>query len=438
MEMPIPTDWNGSDCCRWVVYWPESEQWKAILYGLLEQPSRGRFWDANTGNIVDTQEAFRPFYNLNFELEEVLMSCNDSNIATAIEAIAQAIVTASANANASANASANACCEQTIINQGGGYVGGTTDPTTGDPVPIYGTQPPKSIPSGEFPDGYEDLEEYQLDKCQMANLVISGVIASLNGLGALGVFNATALAALIVVAITGVIVFPPALIPVAAAAIGMMSVEVTLCALLSEEIASRRSQFVCVLYNADAVEPALAAVSELLDICIAALSTSSLFGIALKTLALSLFNADTLNQLFTKTAHLVFPDADCSGCDVIEIMLGTLTSGVLNGNEGTQFTMSSGTSVDIDSVTRYYCQFRCPEGDCREFTATTTGWSDPCPNQASLDTFQSLNYAGTVVLDNVECADPSVTDYAGQYLNFRSATPFTLAVTVGPSAECPS
>jgi hypothetical protein len=55
--MPIPQDWVEADgfCCE-VVEWPNSPEWRTLLSGLLLYPSVGRFWDAETGIIVDAQE----------------------------------------------------------------------------------------------------------------------------------------------------------------------------------------------------------------------------------------------------------------------------------------------------------------------------------------------------------------------------------------------
>jgi len=55
-QMPIPDDWDGVTWCCQVVEWPASQQWQAILVGFLSTPSRGRFWDGDTGIIVDVQE----------------------------------------------------------------------------------------------------------------------------------------------------------------------------------------------------------------------------------------------------------------------------------------------------------------------------------------------------------------------------------------------
>ncbi len=309
MELPMPDDWNGEDFCKWAICWPDSVKWKSILYGLIESPNQGRFWDFSTGNFLLLRQSFKPAYDYNFELKGSLMSCQDTGIADALNAIAVAL---SGNQGATV-VNVNSCCEEVILSQGGGYQGSLTQ-GSGETIPIYGTEPLLSVEGGQFPDGYKDLEEYQLDKCQVANLIIDGVTGTLQGLGALGVFNAIATAGLVVAAVAGAIVFPPAFIPIALAAIGALAVDITILAVVRQEILDNREDWVCAIYEADGVEAAISALADLIDLLLAAIPITGTIGVAVKTLLLVLLNGDTLNQAFEKTAHLLYPDADCGGC----------------------------------------------------------------------------------------------------------------------------
>jgi hypothetical protein len=87
MEIPIPNDWDGISFCRWAICWPESVLWEAILRGLVTNPSRGRFWDADTGNILEVQEAFLPALDYNSQLKEVFMACDDQGLTLIAQAI---------------------------------------------------------------------------------------------------------------------------------------------------------------------------------------------------------------------------------------------------------------------------------------------------------------------------------------------------------------
>jgi len=55
MQVPIPDDWNGLDWSCVQIQWPDSPKWFALLAGLITQPSRGRWYNANTGSIIGAQ-----------------------------------------------------------------------------------------------------------------------------------------------------------------------------------------------------------------------------------------------------------------------------------------------------------------------------------------------------------------------------------------------
>lgn len=245
------------------------------------------------------------------------MSCD---LQAGFQSLADAILAA-----AEIQAASNKGCNVTVTNNCGdtsvatastptGLVNTIPHPTTGEPVPVFGTQPSLGIPSGEFPEGFDDEAQYLLDKCALANLIIDGLIASLRNLGALGVFNYVALAGLIVLAVTGAIVFPPAFIPIAAVVLGGLAGVIGLLALAADEISDNREEWVCALYEGDNVESIIAVVSDLIDGVVAAIGATGAAGVAVTQIILLLVNSDTLNQLFTKTAHLNYPDADCTGC----------------------------------------------------------------------------------------------------------------------------
>jgi len=72
MSSPIPDDWDGQTWECYLVAWPKSTQWGAILRGFITTPTRGRFWDANSGSITDAQAVGRLITEENAE-----MQCND-------------------------------------------------------------------------------------------------------------------------------------------------------------------------------------------------------------------------------------------------------------------------------------------------------------------------------------------------------------------------
>ena len=171
MKHAIPTDWDNETFCRFAICWPDSVQWRALLRGLVTEPARGFFWDEKTGSIIGVLGQFRQTMDHNIELPEVFMACNDTNIADALQAIAQAIVTASANTAAAAEATASAltriaittggCCE----NRGSGGQGQTAPPYN----PITPGNPSIDPP----PDGFEDWPQYDANKCAVATDILT-------------------------------------------------------------------------------------------------------------------------------------------------------------------------------------------------------------------------------------------------------------------------
>lgn len=54
-QLPIPGDWNGTDWTCIQVQWPDSTEYLAVLAGFLSYLTRGRAYDAGTGDIKDAQ-----------------------------------------------------------------------------------------------------------------------------------------------------------------------------------------------------------------------------------------------------------------------------------------------------------------------------------------------------------------------------------------------
>jgi len=82
---PIPSDWDGEDWACLIVEWPNSVEWLGILRGLITTPTRGRFWDSQTGTITEAQAI-----GLEIEERNPVSSCDEivaqlTAIATAVE-----------------------------------------------------------------------------------------------------------------------------------------------------------------------------------------------------------------------------------------------------------------------------------------------------------------------------------------------------------------
>lgn len=274
-----------------------------------------RFELSTLSEYQDTQEKLQ---DLDGRLGEN-MACDINDglgaIASSIDGLSASIAGMSSGSNVQ-TVTNNLCCEQTIINQSGGVIGNITQPVGENTYPFFGTEEPLEVSPGEFPEGFETEEEYLLDKCQVSNLMVTGVIQSLRNLASLGVFNGVALAGLVILAISGAIVFPPAAIPLMCAAIGILSVNVTILAVVAQEIEDNREEWVCAVYNSDSAEIAVSLIADLIDGIVASIGATGPVAMAIKQVVMVLVNADTLNQAYSKVAHLLYPDADCSGCIV--------------------------------------------------------------------------------------------------------------------------
>lgn len=352
-ELPIPTDWDGTSTCRWSVCWPDSVLWKAILYGLIELPYRGRFWDASTGSILGVKESFRQIYDANFELSEVIMACGDSglqDVAAAINALARATATS----NSTASATADCGC-------GGGNNGfaqSYQDDGGGNFFPVYGGEPSLSVPAGEFPPGYSDLPTYDQDKCNLAGAIVDGWISTLRYLGALATFDFIALAGLIVAGIASIIVFPPAAIPVMMTLLAVLGTGLAIITQLATGISNNRADIVCILYEGESTQDIITAYAAALDVIIAAIPASGPIALALKSIALLLANTDTLNRLMTGQGASGLATENCATCGATGEFTWDLGSGDLTVN-GEWRTVTAQVFPNNVSYVRFHSTTTC-------------------------------------------------------------------------------
>lgn len=303
----IPDDWEG-EYCRYAVCWPSSPQWEAVLRGVLTFPARGRFWDEHTGNILEAQQVIRETFDQNLHLEGVIMACNDLELVASFNAIASAI------RYAADRDFAKACCELGIGGSGG-IVGVVTQPFGGNEIPIYGTQPPATLPEGEtFPEGFESVEEWDVHKCAVANVIIDGVLNSLQNLTALNFAQVNGLGVVALAAVSGFLVFPPATIPVLIGALIILVVSQAALLAARDYIIDNRQEWLCWLYEAESVSQVIGTIADGIDLLIAFISVSGPIGNAVKLVLMLLMNGDALNQLFDANADYQYPDADCSDC----------------------------------------------------------------------------------------------------------------------------
>jgi hypothetical protein len=301
MKMPIPDDWNGEDCKRLAVCWPDSSKWIAILHGLIETPGQGRFWDEATGNIIATQESFRPYYDYNFETEEVIMSCND-NVSNALLAIAASLQNQAAGGSACGCLPANVSVQAVLeLPSGANWL-------------VLGNNPLPALPEAGFPDGYTGEEDYSADKCAKATKIVNDLIATLEQMTqvnwAVGVIGAAAILACLV----GLITVPEVVVPLLLfAMVGNVGI-VTALNLTREYITENKDDFICILYEQESVEGVIDATASLLAAALVALGIGEALGVVVTQIILWLLNGDTLGTLFTSGAKGIYPNAECAPC----------------------------------------------------------------------------------------------------------------------------
>lgn len=306
MQMPMPDDWDGASFCRWAICWPDSNQWRAILHGLVETPTRGRFWDFDTGNFESLRDSFLPAYEYNYQLQEVVMACGDTAISDALNNIAVALGRLSAGGGGGNCAS---YCYSEATSSPLFYV--TIDDVS---YPIYGSTPIAVLPESGFPVGYESEAVYLADKCAKANKMADDLIGSLDQLGSVIWYQSVLGVAFLGACLVGLITVPPVAIPILLfLLVGTEALDTALIQ-AANYLDTHREELVCALYEGESVEAVLGAVGALLVTMVGYLAFSSPVAAAVKTVILYLLTGDTLNVLFTASALGAYPEADCSGC----------------------------------------------------------------------------------------------------------------------------
>lgn len=290
MRMPIPEDWNGTDWCCYVIEWPASLQWQAVLLGFITSPSRGPFWDEQTGNLQDVLEIGREIDSRNSGTEECPMGCLE-DLAGAINNVANSLTIA-------------------ITNAGGCGCSGSSG------AGLFEAEPETFEDNGtDFPSGYTDRAEYETTKCDLARYILDRWRDDLNRLRQIQVSGtaASVLTALITVVLLTPVPFDDIILLVAGpilslAAIGINAF-VDACTELRDWI---EAVDICLLYDAATVEEAKQNILDDLDAQVFANDALA------KALFSFLVNFDALNVLFGPLPETInidqLPTGDCSGC----------------------------------------------------------------------------------------------------------------------------
>lgn len=418
MKFPIPQDWNGTDWCRWSICWPQSEQWEGFLRGLISLPMRGWTWDEKSGTITDVQQVGREIFSQNIPLNGVIMACNDTELADALNNIALAISTSN-----SQSIQANCCgsAENTISNSIQNFV---NQPIGGNDIPVYGSEPSVALDSGDIPIGYESLAEYDADKCRKANSLINAVIASLRALGAITTFNFTGLTVIVLMAISGVLVVAPPLIPILVGGIIVLAVSIHVLDDAADEIEANKEEWVCALYEGDNTEGIIGNLADLIDTLVGVIGVTGPVGGAVKLVILVLLNGDNINKLLTNAPMLGITEIDCNVCNWWSCHFGTILA-----HDANSITLEAIDPGDFDALVA----IAYPDtDDLVELTAEVTGWTAPSDHPEFSSSWHATEDACGAGLgfpwDNISGA-PEAGPVLARTFQHRANTTFTVKYT---------
>jgi len=288
----IPSDWTGEYCC-YAVLWPSSPQWLAVLRGVLALPGKGRFWDEHTGNIIEAQSVIKQTYDNNLHLEEVIMACNDPNlagIATALTKIALALDKQGQN-----------CCD----NKGSAGAGEQPPPFVETPETDPNVDPP--------PNGFETWEEFFSQKCAIAFNIIENLERDLTSMSSIA-WGSLALEA-ITAALLTLLVTP---IPLAALiALITLLASVSAVVILSTALSiinDNEEDLICELYNGTDSQSSrsmfLSKFNDFVDIGVA----DPVENFLVKTVIDYMVSSQVTNRLYEKDLSRIWTAQDCSSC----------------------------------------------------------------------------------------------------------------------------
>lgn len=414
MAMPIPNDWDGTSWDCWMIEWPSSTLWTAILCGFVTQPTRGRFWDASTGSVVEAQAIGKQIESRN-ETEDWCMTC--------LSELADAITGLGAS-----------------IRSGGGCVTAGQTGTVG----AGGSQetPSEFIDNGSttFPADYADRDEYEDYKCGMAETIRERWERDVKNAKILDLAGLTLSAVLFQLGAVGAAAFATPipfddLVVLALAMIVIWGLLASLAAALQQAEDYIAAFDICVWYGSSTAEQAIIETHD--DIDAQSFATADA---QVKLILKSFVTSDMLNPLFDeKPASIDYSGiADCSSClpclpiEALELSDGghaTITEivpGVTYEVEAhfntinTRYETIFAFNVQSDAPSPVYC------GPAKEINHSIISGSitpDPPPNA-----WRIFNQAGGAVWDS-NSAPPA--DFCSARWVIVSDTAFTFQIDIG-------
>lgn len=409
----IPDDWTG-EYCRYAVCWPNSEQWLAVLRGVLTLPARGRFWDEHTGNIVSAQNVIRETFDNNLHLEEVIMSCNDTGLAD----IAQALILLAQAQQRSG------CCESV----GSGGEGQTAPPFNPEQQGNPDTDPP--------PEGFEDWEDFFNQKCAVAWNIVEQLETDMGNMIIINLTGSTlsGLGSLIAITIVTPIPFDD-IIAIAAFLLSVGSTIVISTAL--DIINSNEEVLACALYNGNSATSSRDLFMSEFNALVDSGVSDPIENFAVKQFTAYMIGSPVTNRLYEKDLTKVWGDRDCSACTDECNLTWDFADGTTQGWSATTVDpgcMALGpTPLASISVIDEKLHVQCvPSGVYHEGTIRITGLNWEVPLDWQLDV--NLYCEGAVTMR----ADGVITTVEGSCISINLALTYPCVDYNGLSNTDPS
>lgn len=331
--IPIPDDWLESDGFALVTFCiPNSRQWRGIAVGMVENYSYGRFWLRSSGVITDAQAVGR-------EVFETMSICKLDEILAALQSMAVSLSTS----------------------QGG--CGCTSGPglVTDNGNTYFGSQEPLSEPTsfGQPGDEWATEAEYLDFKCNIANALIDGLIATLSSMSGLTLIGITAGSVVIGVSIVaGLFVVPPMAILIALIATG---IAFGVFSTLATAIDGRKEQMICDLYLSTDATIAYDVIKDAIEQEAGTLGWIATQIGLLSDFIMQLVAIDAVNKLFVLLDLPTGYDGefDCSACQCEEgfrsgtgdLSGGTLTSTVAGATQEIFFHFNQTRNITLSNLT---------------------------------------------------------------------------------------
>jgi len=227
-QIRIPDDWDGVNYKTVMLCVPDSELWCAAFTGAVSTLARGRYWDAETGSVLDAIATGDAIF------ESLQMNCND-----VFDGISATLKDISLSAG---------CCPADV----------TDEPPVNPPA-----NETEFVYDGAIPPGFGSWEDVNDQVCQLAQKYHADmvkVITEVENYGSLG----TSVGGIALTAVTALISLPWTIAVGSVAAVVFLLTDFSL-RVARQEFEQLQFEWVCAIRSADTVTVAKANVDKVLE-----------------------------------------------------------------------------------------------------------------------------------------------------------------------------